>query len=136
MIKSLVVVLFIAALSAFGLRQFIGFFEIFALAIAIQILASYIYKSLRISKAEELKQDFESAYNSLLALSNIDFACPCGKNTFNEELFVNSENVFKCNVCSNDIRVDLKISPILQTEIIDINQTFEDLQKKVSEKEL
>lgn len=134
-IKSLSVIIFVALLFAFGLRQFIGFLEVFAIAIALQILTSFIYKSLKISKAEELKQDFENAYDSLLALSNIDFMCPCGKKTFTEEIFVNNENIFKCNVCNNQVRVNLKVDPVLLTEIIDINQTFEDLQKKAAEKE-
>jgi hypothetical protein len=132
MIKSILIIIAVSIFFAFGLRGYIGFFEVFSIITGLQILGSFIYKSLKISNAESLKLEFEDAYNSLLALSRTNFSCPCGRKTFTEELFVNDDNRFNCDLCGSEFTVRLKAEPVLSTEIIDINQTFEDLKKKAS----
>ena len=53
-----------------------------------------------------------------------------------EEIFVGVDNIFKCEKCGNDIKVDTKIDPVLQTTPVDIKGvSFDSLIKEKDQKE-
>ena len=35
-----------------------------------------------------------------------------------EELFINADNEFKCPVCGSNVKVNINVSPILQTDVL------------------
>jgi|GEM_PF-4026151 len=69
--------------------------------------------------------------------------CPCQQNTFPMQLFVNEVNEYVCDVCKNRFVINLTPEPILQTDPVNLEQTYtifqqlqEQAQKEKREKEL
>lgn len=134
-IKSLLITSFISLLFSYGLRNIIGFWETFACVTGLQIVIGFIYNSLKFSKQEEVKNIFEEEIAEVLSYSDTIFSCPCGDYAFTERVFVNMDNIFKCEKCGKVVRANVKIEPTLMTEAVSEAETYEAL-KTINKKEL
>ena len=129
-LRSFLITLLVAIAFAFGLRNIIGFWETLALAIVIQFIIAFVYSSFKISRVDNLTQEFEGELQQLLDLSEVTIACPCGNYTFTENVFLNMENTYTCEKCNNDFRIEVSITPTLLTQPVNVNQTFAELTKE------
>jgi len=118
---------------AFALRGLLGFWEVFILAAAIQVIASFVYSSIKISREQEIIDVYQEELDSLLGMSTITVECPCGKNKFDANVFTAVENIFECDVCGSKFKSDVIITPTLLTEPINTNTSFDDLIQKQKE---
>ena len=129
-LRSFLITLLVAIAFAFGLRNIIGFWETLALAIVIQFIIAFVYSSFKISRVDNLTQEFEGELQQLLDLSEVTIACPCGNYTFTENVFLNMENTYTCEKFNNDFRIEVSITPTLLTQPVNVNQTFAELTKE------
>lgn len=75
------------------------------------------------SEAELILQD-------IIETQTCSINCPCGKNTMSVPLFINKDNLFKCDKCNGSFRVDIEYQPIIVTEQLNLNTVFEALKNK------
>ena len=129
-LRSFLFTLLVAIAFALGLRNIIGFWETLALAIVIQFIIAFVYSSFKISRVDNLTQEFEGELQQLLDLSEVTIACPCGNYTFTENVFLNMENTYTCEKCNNDFRIEVSITPTLLTQPVNVNQAFAELTKE------
>tara|TARA_R100000152_G_C6732795_1_gene157264 strand:+ start:360 stop:815 length:456 start_codon:yes stop_codon:yes gene_type:complete len=129
-LRSFLITLLVAIAFAFGLRNIIGFWETLALAIVIQFIIAFVYSSFKISRVDNLTQEFEGELQQLLDLSEVTIACPCGNYIFTENVFLNMENTYTCEKCNNDFRIEVSITPTLLTQPVNVNQAFAELTKE------
>jgi len=115
-LRSIIITVLVALGFAFGLKNVLGFWETFALAIVFQFLIAFLYNSTKISKVKELTNDFQNELDQLLSLSEAKIACPCGNYTYTTNLFLNVEETFKCEKCGNEFRIDFSATPTLLTQ--------------------
>tara|TARA_R110001583_G_scaffold43179_3_gene137313 strand:+ start:1655 stop:2119 length:465 start_codon:yes stop_codon:yes gene_type:complete len=128
-LRSLFITILVSAAIGFGLRNAFGFWETAVLAFVCQFLIAFIVSSLKINKVDNLTGEFEAELQQLLDLSEISISCPCGNYSFTENVFLNLENTYTCEKCSNDFRLEVSVTPTLLTQPISINQSFADLTK-------
>ncbi len=128
--RSLFITLIISLLFGFALRNVFGFFESTCLAFGIQFVGSFIASSYKINRIQLLSSEFQAEIDQLASLSEVTIACPCGNNTFTENIFPNVESTYNCEKCNNEFKIDVNITPTLVTNPVDINKTFADLTKE------
>ena len=128
--RSLFITLIISLLFGFALRNVFGFFESTCLAFGIQFVGSFIASSYKINRIQILSSEFQAEIDQLASLSEVTIACPCGNNTFTENIFPNVETTYNCEKCNNEFKIDVNITPTLVTNPVDINKTFADLTKE------
>ena len=129
-VRSLFITLIISLLFGFALRNVFGFFESTCLAFGIQFVGSFIASSYKINRIQILSSEFQAEIDQLVSLSEVTIACPCGNNTFTENIFPNVESTYNCEKCNNEFKIDVNITPTLVTNPVDINKTFADLTKE------
>lgn len=129
-VRSLFITLLISLIFGFALRNVFGFFESTCLAFGIQFVGSFIASSYKINKIQILSSEFQAEIDQLVSLSEVTIACPCGNNTFTENIFPNVESTYNCEKCNNEFKIDVNITPTLVTNPVDINKTFADLTKE------
>lgn len=132
-LKSIVITSVISFLCAFGLSNLVGFWPAFSLTYAVQLIIGFAYSSWKISREQGIVDSFQSEIDELIELNTVVIECPCGKNKFENVIFMGVDNVFKCDVCNSKFKADIAITPTLLTEPVDISKTFDDL---IKEKEL
>ena len=128
--RSLFLTLLISLIFGFALRNVFGFFESTCLAFGIQFVGSFIASSYKINKIQILSSEFQAEIDQLVSLSEVTIACPCGNNTFTENIFPNVESTYNCEKCNNEFKIDVNITPTLVTNPVDVNKTFADLTKE------
>tara|TARA_E500000318_G_C3463717_1_gene173708 strand:+ start:292 stop:660 length:369 start_codon:yes stop_codon:yes gene_type:complete len=116
MVRSLLITAAVSVLFAFGLEEFIGFWNTFSLVTGIQFVTFWIINSRQQIDKDSLYSEFETNIDDLLALSRVSVECPCTNHVFNEEVFMNSDNIHRCPKCNNNIKLDAQVRAILQTE--------------------
>lgn len=116
MVRSLLITAAVAALFAFGLEEFIGFWNTFSLTIGIQFIVFWVINSRQQLDKDTLYSEFETNLDSILELSRVSVECPCGNYVFKEEVFMNSDNIYRCPKCNNNIKLDAQIRAVLQTD--------------------
>lgn len=119
-IVSLLITSLISLFFSFGLKDVIGFWQAFSIATGLQIIIALIYKSFRIEQRNSSDITVRRQFDELLALSEVSFKCPCDKFTFTEEVFIGSENIFKCPTCNSNVKVKINLTPILQTDVLSV----------------
>ena len=126
---SLIVVLLISVGVGFVLQEALGsFWRGFVATLICHFFFILLTGSIknRNTKSDELEQILDT----LLELQTTTITCPCGKQTFTEPVFINKENIFYCDKCSNDFRVDISLDSVLQTKQPDLNTIYNSLQEK------
>lgn len=116
MVRSLSITAVVSTLFAFGLEQFVGFWNTFSLVTGVQFITFWIINSRQQLDKEALYGEFETNLDSLLALSRVSVECPCTNHVFTEEVFMNSDNIHRCPKCNNNIKLDAQIRAVLQTD--------------------
>jgi len=116
MVRSLLITAVVSTLFAFGLEQFVGFWNTFSLVTGVQFITFWIINSRQQLDKDALYSEFETNLDSLLALSRVSVECPCTNHVFTEEVFMNSDNIHRCPKCNNNIKLDAQIRAVLQTE--------------------
>jgi hypothetical protein len=67
------------------------------------------------------------AYSKLTVLderNEVIITCPCQQNTFKMHVYPNSDNEYTCDVCKNSFYIRTSIDPILQTQPINLQNTY------------
>ena len=116
MIRSLLITAVVSTLFAFGLGQFVGFWNTFSLVTGVQFITFWIVNSRQQLDKDALYSEFETNIDGLLSLSRVSVECPCTNHVFTEEVFMNSDNIHRCPKCNNNIKLDAQIRAVLQTE--------------------
>ena len=132
-LKSLFITAVISALIAFGLKNIIGFWEAFCLSFAAQTILTFIFTSRRISREQQVIDNFTDEIEDILDVSRAVVECPCGKNKFEDTVFVGVDNVFRCEACNNEFKVDVTLTPTLITTPISKDVSFESLVRNQKE---
>jgi hypothetical protein len=116
MIKSLLITAGVSTLFAFGVADYINFWNAFAFVTGLQFIIFWIISSSRQADKGSIYSEFEANMDSVLSLSQASVECPCGNHVFEEEVFVNSENTYRCPKCNNNIKLDAQITAVLLTD--------------------
>lgn len=137
-LKSLFVLGIISTLIAFGLRHIIGFWEAFSLSIAVQIVVSFIFTSLKLTREQSLIDQFEADMDEVIGMSTVMVECPCGRSKFDDVVFTGIENTFNCDECGSKFKLTVDLTPTLITEPINTASpgSIEVYNDLVKEKEL
>jgi hypothetical protein len=132
-LKSLLITVTLSALIGYGLKNILGFWEAFCIALALQTIISFIFSSLRITKEQTIIDTYQAEIDNLADMCTTTIECPCGKQRIEDMLFVGIENMFECELCGSKFKADINITPTLLTEPVDNNKTFDELIKKQKE---
>jgi hypothetical protein len=128
-IISLSTILLISAGIGYILEGFLnGFWRGFIASLICHFLTIVIINS--ISRKRNAVAQLESILNDMIELQTVKIVCPCGKGSFDQPLFLNKDNVFECNVCGNEFRVDMDYETVLQTNQPSLNNIYDTLQAK------
>ena len=129
-IRSFLIAGVVAALFGFALRNVFGFWEGTALAFVLQFVVAFVYSSFKISKNTNLTLEFENELEQLLGLSEASVPCPCGNYIYTDNIFLNLENMYTCEKCNNEFRIDISLTPTLLTTPINVGHKFEELPEE------
>jgi hypothetical protein len=116
MLRSLFITSFVSALFAYGLSEFISFWNTFAIVTGIQFVVFWAINSRKQLDRDVIYSEFETNMDQILALSNVSVECPCNNHVFEEEVFVNSENIHRCPKCNNNFKLDTTVRAVLLTD--------------------
>lgn len=116
MLRSLFITSFVSALFAYGLSEFISFWNTFAIVTGIQFVVFWVINSRKQLDRDVIYSEFETNMDQILALSNVSVECPCNNHVFEEEVFVNSENIHRCPKCNNNFKLDTTVRAVLLTD--------------------
>ena len=129
LLRSVVITILVSLGFAFGLKNLLGFWETFSLAIVIQFIVGFIYNSKKINKVQVLTTDFQNELEQLLSLSEAKIPCPCGNYTYTTNLFYNIEETYVCEECGNEFRIEFSATPTLLTQPVYTEQDFNNLKE-------
>jgi hypothetical protein len=132
-LKSLILTIILSALLALGLRNILGFWEGFCLAFALQTIISFVFSSLKITKEQDIADEYQAEIDELINMCTTTVECPCGKRQREGVVFVGIDNTFDCEDCGNTFKADISVTPTLLTEPTDVATTFDDLLQKQKE---
>ena len=124
MVRSLLTTAAVSALFAYGLSQWAEFWKTFALVTGIQFLVFWIINSRFQVDRDKLYAEFEESIEGVLNMSRVAVDCPCNNHVFEEEVFVNADNVHRCPKCKNQVKLDCPIRAVLQTDPDDVTPTL------------
>ena len=116
MIKSLLITVGVSTLFAFGVADYVNFWNAFAFVTGLQFVTFWLINSHQRADKDGIYSEFESNMDSVLALSHAAVECPCGNHVFEEEVFVNSDNTYRCPKCNNNIKLDTQVTAVLLTD--------------------
>lgn len=125
---SLSITLVVSTLGAFSLSRVLGFWESFCICTILQFVLFYIYNNFTINNQKLKHEQIINERLDILSKNVISFQCPCGKKNFEEIIYINEENTFRCDKCNEDIKLDIVLTPIVKTTPIDIEETYSKLQ--------
>ena len=95
-LKSLILTIILSALLALGLRNILGFWEGFCLAFALQTIISFVFSSLKITKEQDIADEYQAEIDELINMCTTTVECPCGKRQREGVVFVGIDNTFDC----------------------------------------
>ena len=116
MVRSLITTAAVSALFAYGLSQWAEFWKTFALVTGIQFIIFWLLNSRFQIDKEKVYSEFEQNVEGILNMSRMAVECPCNQHVFEEEVFVNSDNLHRCPKCKNMIKLDTTVRAVLQTD--------------------
>lgn len=124
-LRSIFITVSISLAAGFALKSFLGFWEIFTIATAVQYLLYYYFNIFANKKtlADKLSQEITNITNdleSIIARQEIQVECPCGNNTIPVVLFMDEELIINCNKCNNKLKITPEITTLLVTEPLNL----------------
>jgi hypothetical protein len=128
LLRSLLITLLISLGFAFSLRNVFGLWETFTLVTALQYILSFIVKTYeeRAGQVAQLTQTLDE----ILSRQEVIVECPCGKNEIPVTIFIDEENIVKCDACKNKFKVITEISTRLVTEPLVLESMFNTLNEQ------
>lgn len=116
MVRSLITTAAVSALFAYGLSQWAEFWKTFALVTGVQFLAFWVINSRFQLDKDKVYTEFEESVEGILNMSRMAVECPCNQHVFEEEVFVNGDNIHRCPKCKNQIKLDTTVRAVLVTD--------------------
>lgn len=113
---SLGVTILVSTLFALSLTAVLGFWHAFMLAFVGQLVIFYFINDYMILAATNERERILNTRLAYFEQNVTTFECPCGKNIFEEAIYVNDENVFTCGKCNQIIKANLTVTPIIVTQ--------------------
>lgn len=113
----------------FGLAPILGFWQSCLLGFIIQIVGNWFYKDYKIKEFNNQQEQILNERLDILSRNFVKFDCPCGKYAFEEIVYVGNDNIFSCPECQQQIKVDVTLTPIIVTKIIDIQNTINQIKE-------
>jgi hypothetical protein len=133
LLRSILITSFVSILFGFAFHKVLGFFEALSLAFVTQFLFSFIISSFKINKVQSLTGEFEAELQQLLDLNEVSIPCPCGNFIHTDNIFMNADNSYVCEKCSNEFKLAINITPTLITEPVNVNQSVDELTKDIGD---
>ena len=124
----LIITLLISAGLGYAFSSLISFWQGFIGITVIQFIIFYITSERRIVK--ERKDEQNNLNQDMINLQTVPITCPCGRDVFESPIFLNFENVFKCNKCGSRFKVDLTYNSVLLTDAVNFENVFDQLKDK------
>ena len=124
MIRSLIITAVVSALFAYGLSQWADFTKTFALVTGVQIIIFWIINSRFQVDKDAMYREFEENIEGVLNMSRMAVDCPCNQHVFEEEVFVNGDNIHRCPKCKNQIKLDPQVRAVLVTDPADVTDSL------------
>ena len=129
LIISILVTTLISIGIGFALAPILGFWQSCLLGLIVQIVGNWFYNDYKIRETNNKQEAILNERLDILSRNYVKFDCPCGKNVFEEVVYVGNDNVFGCPQCQQQIKVDVTLTPIIVTKIIDIQSTIEKIKE-------
>lgn len=130
---SLIVTLLVSFLFAFGLSKVFGLWQAFSLACIGQYVIFFFYNNYIISRRSVQREELINERLDILSKNVVSFQCPCGKHVFDEVIYINDENVFKCEKCNEQIKVEIGLTPIVKTNPLNVAEAYSKLQQAATD---
>ena len=116
MLRSLITTAAVSALVSYGLSEWVDFWKVFALTTAVQFVVFWVLNTRFTVDKDKLYAEFEESFEGVLNMSRVAVDCPCNQHVFEEEVFVNGDNIHRCPKCKNNIKLDCPIRAVLLTD--------------------
>ena len=116
MLRSLVITAAVSFLIAYGLSQWADFWKTFSLVTGIQFVAFWIINTRFQVDRDAMYAEFEENIEGVLNMSRLAVECPCNQHVFEEEVFVNGDNIHRCPKCNNNIKLGTTVRAVLLTD--------------------
>lgn len=124
MLRSLITTALVSGLIAYGLSQWVDFWRCFALVTGVQFVVFWIINTRFQVDKDKLYAEFDENFEGILNLSRVAVDCPCNQHVFEEEVFINSDNIHRCPKCKNKIKLDCPIRAVLLTDPGEVTDTL------------
>jgi hypothetical protein len=124
MLRSIITTVAVSALIAYGLTQWVDFWKSFSLVTGIQFVAFWIINTRFQVDKDKLYAEFDENFEGILNMSRAAVNCPCNQHVFEEEVFVNGDNIHRCPKCRNNIKLDCPIRAVLLTDPGEVTDTL------------
>lgn len=133
MARNIIISVLITALISIGvgfaLAPILGFIQSCLLALIVQLIGNWFYNDYKIRQTNNEQERILNERLDILSRNLVKFDCPCGKNVFEEIVYVGDDNIFECSQCEQQIKVDVTLTPIIVTKIIDIQNTIQKIKE-------
>ena len=134
-ISSITITCIVSAGVSFGLREHFNIWSTFVLAIIVQFILSYFYKSFLIFKQNNNTEltELYSVLNDIIGRSEVDVECPCGNHKESFSIIGNESNTLNCPSCNNTFNISHTLLPELVTDIESVDEVYNQLSEKRDE---
>lgn len=133
MLRNIIISILLTTVISIGIgvsiAPVIGFYQGCLLGFIIQVIVNWFYNDYKIRKNNNQQEQILNERLDILSRNFIKFDCPCGKYTFEEVVYMSNENTFDCPQCDQQIKVDITLTPIVVTKIIDIQNTIKQIKE-------
>lgn len=125
-LKSLAILSLVSVVAALIFSQY-PFWQVFTIAIVIQFV---LYHAISITNTAIQKHFYIKELDTVLQQA-ATVVCPCDKKQqATIPLNINGKNVYKCEACQRNVRVNINTETLLETDIIDVDQSQINMVKK------
>mgnify|MGYP003118701493 FL=1 len=124
MLRSLITTAAVSGLIAYGLTTWVDFWKSFSFVTGIQFVTFWIINTRFTVDKDKLYADFEESFEGVLNMSRMAVDCPCNQHVFEEEIFVNGDNIHRCPKCKNNIKLDTTVRAVLLTDPGEVTDTL------------
>lgn len=124
MLRSLITTAAVSALFAYGLSQWAEFWKTFSLVTGVQFIFFWIVNARFQVDKDKVYNEFEENVDNILNMSRMAVDCPCNQHVFEEEVFVNGDNIHRCPKCKNNIKLDTTVRAVLLTDPAEVTDSL------------
>jgi ABC-type multidrug transport system fused ATPase/permease subunit len=121
---SLIIVLALAAALAWLLTAWMSFLPTFVSIAVVVFVIAFVFNSYRERKVEVAMLTRIANEDIFDSRNTATIVCPCNNNTMDLQLFVGQQNTYTCEVCKNRFLVHLHYEPILQTDPVNLENSY------------